>query len=103
MLINSLSIEPDDTETIPVKAAVKRIAVDGDQLTNCIQVILNRCHDNWQFSRFAIQICNNLLLEVDKSTVRHAVLSAIQANFKRMLFMFCVILIAFYVVLPFRT
>ena len=87
-LVRGMSLEPDDLDLVPVLDTMQRIALTADKLSSCIQVVLQRCYNDWRFCKTGIHClaacCHHEALStVDGVSCRTTVLKSIQALYQR--------------------
>ena len=82
-LIQSLSIEPDDVELMPVSDAAKKFVTNKSEMETFVSMLYNRCLTNWKFARCAALLCQRIIsIQVEQNSLRTMLLQTIQKAHK---------------------
>lgn len=91
-LIQAMSHDTDEFEILAIKDTIIQLAATGNEtITEFIQMLLDRCEDNWRFSTSAVRCvkqCSNddQFKAVCGTALRPQFLKQLQAMFKRKFF-----------------
>jgi len=81
-LIWALSIEPDKFEVLAVRDTMIQLGTSTDVVNEFIQTLINRCIDNWRFSKSAIHCVAMCYQEEQLKSIRINFLKTLQSLYK---------------------
>lgn len=83
-MVNSLSLDADDKELIPVKDTATKAGTSEERLDKIVELFYQRCQEDWRFAPCCGRVCGQLAsagLEADGVKFRSAMLKRIQSDF----------------------